>query len=150
MLITYKPAAREHEPTRPRKLNEAVVAYWEEPREWHGVKLKRLMNPEAEALEDVTDWSLDEIQMRLTRGSVKAIRALLWVLLKRTYQPLKYRDVEIMAEEVALDYEPDEVEDILDAMRKDPDFSEEDIAQARAVLLPDGEAPKDEAETVDA
>lgn len=69
----------------------------------------KMSNRDAEALEDLTDWTFLEWQQKLFAGSVRAVHAYLYLLLRKDDAKLKYDDVEFTDEEY--DLEPSEAEE---------------------------------------
>lgn len=60
-----------------------------------------------EAIEDATDWTFAEWADRLERGSVKALRALLWVFLRESSPDLPFDSVVFKPAEIdVIDDEP--------------------------------------------
>lgn len=70
------------------------------------VDFDRFLSCEAEAIEKVTGLGfMKEFPAALDRGSVLAMRALLWVLQKRAHPTLKWADVQFTLDQ--LDVQPD-------------------------------------------
>lgn len=86
-----------------------------DPKSWP-FNPKKLMNAEAEAIERQTGMTFSEWEDRVTRGSITATHALLWVLLKRDVPTLKYDEVVFNASEVALLLDDDESAAMLKAL----------------------------------
>jgi len=74
-----------------------------EPREWD-FEPKRLLNVEAELIEDVTGWTFDEFGANFLKGSTKARHAALWVMLKRETPTLKYAQVQFSLGELDVEF----------------------------------------------
>lgn len=87
------------------------------PREWE-FKPSKLLNAEAEAIEDRTGWTFEEFGDALMRGSTKARHALLWVMLKRENHRLKYDDVQFAMDEVDLGFTVEERGNLIAALEK--------------------------------
>ena len=137
MIIVYTPATQEHDgPAKlgalPHDLGERRFTF----------KPNKLMSVEAEAIEDATDWTFTEFGEKFLKGSMKAKRAALWVLLKREFPALKFRDLSFSPEEIEVDFDEDEAAAIREALADDPDVDEEQRAAVLAIIG-DGETPKD-------
>lgn len=102
MYVTYHPAGSE-EPTEftfiPGKMN----------------------NFDAETIETATGWSWDEFLMNLQKGSVKARRTLLWILLRQQHRGLKLNDVRITPDEVKVEMDAGELSRLRDDIEQAPD-----------------------------
>jgi hypothetical protein len=88
-----------------------------DPKKWDFAP-EKLMNPESEAIERVTKMTFGEWADAVTRGSVTAIHALLWVLLKRADPTLTYDAVQFSLSEVDFeltDEESAEMKTVLEA-----------------------------------
>ena len=69
-----------------------IIAYspeGEEPKSWDLGEVK-LMATEAETIERLTDWTWSEITERLAKGSMIALRSVVFVLAKRDDPTLRY------------------------------------------------------------
>lgn len=77
------------------------------PKKWEFAP-DRLLNPEAEAIERVTKMTFAEWADAVLRGSVTALHALLWVMLKRADPTLTYDAVQFMLCEVDLELSDEE------------------------------------------
>lgn len=88
MIFTYKPEGGE-------------VQTWR-------ITTGRLLSPEMEAIERVTETFYPQWNQSLLNGSVSAARALLWVLRKRENPTLKYDEVQFTYDEFDLEYDLDE------------------------------------------
>ena len=107
-----------------------IIAYspeGEEPKSWDLGQIK-LMATEAEQIERLTDWTWTEASERLTKGSMIALRAIVFILAKREEPTLRYQQFNPPAE--ALDYwlDADEREAMRAAVR-DADIAEEQREQ---------------------
>jgi len=108
---------------------------------------RKLVSAEAEALEDATGWTFDEFGQKFLAGSMKAKRAALWVLMKREQPTLKFRDLSITPDEVALDFESDEAAALREQLAADDTIDAEQRENVLAVLdaqiaqAPKGETP---------
>lgn len=70
-----------------------------EPREWV-FDPDRMRSPELEAIEDATGWTTAEWLDLLGRGSMRALRALVWVNLRQHVPDLEFSAVSFDATEV--------------------------------------------------
>lgn len=75
----------------------------------------KIMSPEGEAIERHTGMLFDEWQEKVQQGSMAAIHALLYVLLKREKPTLKYDQVQFSFSEIDWDYSDAEAWDAIDA-----------------------------------
>lgn len=82
-----------------------------EPREWE-FKPERLMNPEAEAIERLTNMTFGEWVEAVPKMSMLALHGLLYVLLKREMPTLKWDEVVFCADDLRLDLDDDEKADM--------------------------------------
>lgn len=105
-------------------------------------KPEKLMSAEAEAIEDVTDWTYQQFQQKFMLGSMKAWRAVLWVLLKREFPTLKHREVSFEAGAIMVDFDDQETADMRAAAIADPDLDDE---TREAILDALRDVPEDEA-----
>lgn len=78
-----------------------------EPKVWD-YKPEKLMNVEAEEIERLTGMTYGEFKDALTKESMRATRALLFVFLKREQPTLKFDQVAFSQSEVALDFDEQE------------------------------------------
>lgn len=78
----------------------------------------KLMSPECEAIEKRTGMTFAEWQQAVTKGSVLAIHALLFVLLKRTDPTLRWEAVQFCMAEVDFTLEDDEAEEVVATLRQ--------------------------------
>jgi hypothetical protein len=84
-----------------------------------------LMNPESEAIEAVGDYSwttFEQFGQLFFQGGSRAVRAALWIMMKRKNPRLQFNDVSFRSNQVSVDYSPRERQLILDAMLADPDL----------------------------
>lgn len=96
--------------------------------------MNSIPNIDAEAIERVTDWTLGEWQQKIQKGSVLALRALLWVLQRRVHQTLKFTSVTFSTDQVTAEPEPDELIAARDAALEDGDITETERAQVLAAI----------------
>ena len=112
MIITYQPEGAQ-------------------PTTWD-FKPQKLLNAEAEAIERHTGWTFDEFQDRLMKGSVLAMRALLFVMLKRGDPTLKWDAVQFALGDVKLDMDDAEAQQVLAELqtrqRDGEDMTDEQLA----------------------
>jgi hypothetical protein len=89
-----------------------VIVRWAGPegvREW-SYEPGELSSADAEAIEDVTGWTYEEFGQALWSGSVRAKRALLWVLRRRDDPRLPYDQVEFKVQDMFVGLAPDEAD----------------------------------------
>jgi hypothetical protein len=106
----------------------------------------RFMSPEVEALEDVggNAWdSYDEWGVKFLKGNRRAYRAALWIMLKREEPTLKFRDLVVRVDEIAVDFEDDETVQLRQAIEDEPDIDEDQRENLLAIMDGQGEVPKD-------
>jgi len=84
---------------------------------------------EAEAVEDATGMDWDDVTTKLLKGNVKARRALLWMMLKRTHPKLKFSDVSFSLGELELQLDLEE----LVAMREEVENITDDPTRVAAL-----------------
>lgn len=68
----------------------------------------RLMNDEAEAIERATGLKWSEFKTAIRQDSVIAIHGLLWVMLRREVDGLKYHEVKFSMSEISFELDDDE------------------------------------------
>lgn len=83
-----------------------------EPKVWI-FKPGKLLSAEAEAIEDVTGMSYMAAGEALDTGRMKALRAFVWIFLKRDTPTLRFDQVEICLDDLELDMDDDEKADAL-------------------------------------
>jgi hypothetical protein len=76
---------------------------------------------DSEAVESATGWTWDEFLMNLRKGSVKARRTLLWTFLRRVHRGLQLRDVQFKNSEVKLEYDQEEMREIVQSVKEAPE-----------------------------
>ncbi|MEU9894233.1 hypothetical protein ACIBCS_27770 [Streptomyces phaeochromogenes] len=134
-----------------------IIVYSPEGGDVHRWDLKdvRIMAVEAEEVERVTDLDWAAARAKIVKGSMLALRAVAFVLLKREQPTLRYGQFNPAAAELDFDYSADERAAIRAAIEADPDISEEERAATLAefaaldATLADAETAADE-ETPDA
>ena len=89
-------------PNRPGRLIYAPEGA--DPREWR-INLADIESDEAEMLEDELDMTFVEFVFALARGSMKAERALLWLLLRRDNPELSRLAVSIKPNDLRFEVE---------------------------------------------
>lgn len=128
----------------------------EEPQEWVFVP-DDFNSFDAEAIETATGWSWDEFLMQLQKGSVRARRALLWVLLRQVHRGLQLKDVRFTPRELKVEYDIEELtamkQDIIEApdvpgTPKEPTLNYLDGQIAKARPAPGGEGKAQELPSV--
>lgn len=114
-----------------------------EKREWQFVP-RRLMSPEAEAIEKVTRWTFQEFSSKFLAGSMLAYRAVVWIMLKREDPPLRFEDVSICLDDVWVSFDDQETSQLREALLADPDLDPEQRQNLIGILGDDEvEVPKD-------
>jgi hypothetical protein len=111
-----------------------------EKREW-SFRPMALMTEDVEAIEAVGGpaWaSYDEFGELFMKGNRRAHRAALWILLRGERPALQFHQLRLRADEVRVDFEPDEAAIIRDELRANPslDAAERDFLLA-ALADPD-------------
>lgn len=107
---------------------------------------------DSEAIERVTEWTWDEFMTNLQKGSLKARRALLWILLRRQHRGIQFKDVSFTPDEVNVEYDVFELtqlrRDIEDSPRSDEEkepflaYVDREIEKARPAPDESGKAPE--------
>lgn len=139
MIITYTPGPREYD--GPPKLGEFRPTPGE-PLSFTWAPNK-IMSAEAEAIEDATDWTFEEFGAKFLKGSMKAKRAALWILLKREHPTMRFRDLSFAPTEVVVDFDDEEVAALRKAVEDTPDLDAEQRAEILAALGDEDEDPKE-------
>lgn len=101
-----------------------------EPKKWD-FDPDRLMSPEAVAIERLTKLTFAEWTEAVQRGSVLALHALLYVMLKREIPSLKPSEIEFSMSEVDFELDDDETARVIAALEdqeKDGSLSPQDAA----------------------
>ncbi|MFF5004687.1 hypothetical protein ACFY3G_17875 [Streptomyces phaeochromogenes] len=132
-----------------------IIVYSPEGGDTHRWDLKeiRIMAVEAEEVERVTDLDWAAARAKIVKGSMLALRAVAWVLLKRAQPTLRYGQFQPAAAELDFAYSPAERAAIRANIEADPDLTEDeraailaDFGEADAVLdveeTPDAEDPE--------
>lgn len=121
-----------------------------EPRTWD-FEPKKLMSPEAEAIERHTGWTFDEFAGNFLKGSTLAKHAVLFVMLKRSAPQLKWDDVQFALGEVEVGFSPTEQDQLKEALeakaaREGLDEKEQNALEAVQAVIAAREPldPKDE------
>lgn len=113
-----------------------IIVYAPEGGEVHRWDLKtvRILATEAEAVERVTDLEWEAARARIVKGSMLALRAVAWVLMKRSDTTLRYGAFAPAAVELSYEYDADERAAIRVAIEEDADLSDEERASILASL----------------
>ena len=90
------------------------------PRVWD-FRPGRLLNAEAEAIEDKTGWTYQEFGVAFMSGSMKAYHALLWVMLRRTTHNLKWDEVVFAYDEIEVEFDAEEKQRMVEEMERNLD-----------------------------
>lgn len=77
----------------------------------------KLMSPEMEAIERVTDRNWTVFTADVVQGNALCRRALLWVMQKRVHPTLKFGDVSMSWEQVKLEYSREELMSMIESVR---------------------------------
>jgi hypothetical protein len=106
----------------------------------------RILATEAEAVERVTDLDWQAARAKVVRGSMLALRAVAWVLMKRTDTTLRYGQFSPAADELSWEYSQAERAEIRKAVAENADLGDEERAALLAEFdeadaLLDGEPP---------
>jgi hypothetical protein len=86
-----------------------------EPAQEFIFKPGRILSVEAELIEDVggNAWdTYDQFVMRFSQGHFKAMRAALWILMKRDNPRLRFTDLAVYTDELDAGYDDEELADI--------------------------------------
>ncbi|MFJ8818211.1 hypothetical protein [Amycolatopsis thermoflava] len=73
---------------------------------------------DAELIEDKFDGTWDEFKVQLLQGRMRARRVLLWHLLRGDHPTIKLDDIDFVAEELKLELQPQELQEMRDAVAK--------------------------------
>lgn len=103
---------------------------------------RKLMSPEAEALEDCggNSWdSFDEFAQKFMKGNRRAYRAALWILLRRealakNEKAPRFADLSIGVDEIEVEFDDAEKLKIREAIDAEPDMDPDQREQLLAVL----------------
>lgn len=109
-----------------------------------------LETPESELLESVggDSWkTFEEFGVLFFRGSQRAYRAALWVMLRRTNPVLKFKDVSFRASQVTVGYSDSEREAILQVLLADPNIDAEERSSLTQIIGEESVAEAEEALT---
>jgi len=94
-------------------------------------KPRKMMSPEMEALERVTDRNFSQFTADVMQGNALCRRALLWVMQKRQHPTLKFADVTIAWDELKLEYSKQEYQALIDNTRENTSGAEQAAAIAK-------------------
>ena len=115
------------------------------PREWD-IDVGKLLSPERIAIEKLTGMTWGEWKIALSKDSVIAMHALLYVLLKRNDPTLTPGAVQFTEDEIAFEVSDSEAADIIEHFRQNPtdDPSVTELLKTlRAQVGGEPEAPKE-------
>ncbi|MFC4611154.1 hypothetical protein ACFO9E_25670 [Streptomyces maoxianensis] len=113
-----------------------------ERRTWN-LKEIRFMSSEAETVERSTGLEWQEAKARVVKGSMLALRAIVWVLVKRDEPSLRYTQFDPAETEIGVDFDTEEWAVVRDEIANSPDMDDEQRAAALAQI--DAEAAGAEA-----
>jgi len=87
-----------------------IIVYAPRDGETHRWNMKevRILSTEAEAVERVTDLEWDKARAKVLKGSMLALRAIAWVLMKRQEPALRYGEFVPEAGELGYEWDADE------------------------------------------
>jgi hypothetical protein len=122
MFVTYKPADGDEQ-------------------QWT-FKPQKFPSHEAEAIEHATGWTWDEFATQVVKGSIRARRALLWILLRRQHPVIKFADIAFTTDELELEMDLDE----LTAMRAELDQITDDAVREMALRQIDAQIAEAQAD----
>jgi hypothetical protein len=116
-----------------------------EPLSWE-FDPNKLMSPEAELIERLTGWTFKGWLEKLQDGSILALHALLYILLKRADPQLAFDDVTFSIAQIDMEYDDDDLRGAIETLQ-----SKEDRTPAEQQTLDDlmlrelaaGEVPKE-------
>ena len=104
-----------------------------ERRTWN-LKELRFMSSEAETVERSTGLEWQQAKARVIKGSMLALRAIVWVLVKREDPTLRYSAFDPAENEIGVDYDAEEWSVIREEITVRPDMDEETRAATLAQL----------------
>lgn len=104
-----------------------------ERRTWN-LKEVRFMSSEAETVERSTGLEWQEAKARVIKGSMLALRAIVWVLVKRDQPALRYTQFDPAEDEIGVDFDTEEWAVVRDELANSPDLDDEQRALALAQL----------------
>ncbi len=97
-------------------------------------KPKKLMSPEAEAIERIVGKPYAEAVQAVMQGSALARRALVYTLEKRAHPTLKWPDFVFPFDAVEVEFDAEELAEIRAGVESAPGLSDEERAEALADL----------------
>jgi hypothetical protein len=103
-------------------------------RQTWNLKEVRFMSSEAEAVERSTGLEWQEAKARVIKGSMLALRAIVWVLVKRDEPALRYGQFDPAENEIGVDFDTEEWAVVRDELANSPDLDDEQRALALAQL----------------
>jgi hypothetical protein len=106
MFVTYKPPVQDGEEV--------------EEQRWAFIP-EEVNSFDAEAIEMATGWTYEEFLMYVQKGSMKARRTLLWILLRNIHRGLALRDVHISKSQLSVDYDKAEYAEIIKSIQEAPE-----------------------------
>jgi hypothetical protein len=110
-----------------------IIVYAPRDGETHRWNMKevRILSTEAEAVERVTDLEWERARAKVLKGSMLALRAIAWVLMKREQPDLRYTAFVPEAGELGYEWDADERAVVRANIEADEDLSPEE----KAVIL---------------
>lgn len=121
-----------------------------ERRTWN-LKTTRFMSTEAEAVERATGLEWQEAKARVIKGSMVALRATVWVLVKREDPTLRYTAFDPAENEIGVDLDAEEWGVLREEVANSSDMGEAEKAAVLAQLdaeATDAEVPEPGADDI--
>ena len=108
-----------------------IIKYRDDKGEVHDFPWRpaQFESEDSEALEEVggRQWeTFEEFADKFIRGSQRAYRAAVWLMLRKTNPSLRFQDVSIRPDQVAVVFDDAEQEAIRQVMMSDPELTDED------------------------
>ncbi|WP_063735625.1 hypothetical protein [Streptomyces sp. RTd22] len=114
------------------------------------LKSARITAVEAEAVEMATNLEWEQVKNKVLHGSMRATRAVTWMLMKRDNPALRYTQFVPAAHELGYELDTDEMAVIRKEIENNPDLDEDEraatLAQLDAYERSDEEDPVSEAD----
>jgi DNA-binding response OmpR family regulator len=121
----------------------------QQPQRWN-LKDIRILSSEAETIERVTGLEWQEVQAALGKASPRALRAVAWVLLKRSDSTLRHREFDPPVDYLGMRYDAEERDELAATYGDSLDLSEAQRAQVMRELEEMAEEERREAMTLGA
>lgn len=114
------------------------------PQRWD-LKDVRILSSEAEAIERVSDMEWSEVQAKVRKVNIRALRAMAWVLLKRATPTLRYRDFDPAVDELSIRYDAEERAALREGFDASDELTDEELEQLHRELDDMAEEERQEA-----